>query len=182
MVRTTISIPCICSGNVEGVMIKNDTAAPNDFDDGIKKIICIHGWLDNLNSFLPLAEKLVNDRPNYEMFAYDRAGHGFSSHLPKGCEYSMASVIQDLRTVILHLGWDKTKFSMLGHSYGAVFGMVYAACYPEEVECIVAMNTIPSSETSPEDIFKHYRSRIDASLQYHTKPIRTLHHDLSYEA
>ncbi|CAM4923804.1 unnamed protein product [Rotaria socialis] len=182
MVRTNISISCIWGGNVEGIMIKNDRAAANDFDDDTKKIICIHGWLDNVNSFLPLAEKLVNDRPNYEIFAYDRAGHGFSSHLPKGCEYSMAGVIEDLRTVILHLGWDKTKFSMLGHSYGAVFGMVYAACYPEEVECIVAMDNVPSSETPPEDIFKCYRSRIDASLQYHTKPVRTLHHDLSYEA
>ncbi|CAF5039471.1 unnamed protein product, partial [Rotaria socialis] len=43
---------------------KSDKAADNGGSNNTKKIICIHGWLDNLNSFLPVAEKLVTDRPS----------------------------------------------------------------------------------------------------------------------
>ena len=37
---------------------------------------------------------------DYEILLYDRAGHGFSSHLPKGSDYSYSSNLQDLRTII----------------------------------------------------------------------------------
>ena len=37
---------------------------------------------------------------DYEIYLYDRAGHGFSSHIPKGFDYTMVENIQDLRTVI----------------------------------------------------------------------------------
>ena len=37
---------------------------------------------------------------DYEIYLYDRAGHGFSSHIPKGFEYSIAQNLQDLRAVI----------------------------------------------------------------------------------
>ncbi|CAF3535952.1 unnamed protein product [Rotaria socialis] len=181
MFRTNVSIPCIWGGNLEGFVLKSDKAADNGGSNNTKKIICIHGWLDNLNSFLPVAEKLVTDGPNYEILLYDRAGHGFSSHLPKGCEYSMAHVVQDLHCVVLNLGWEKTKFSILGHSYGAIYGITYAACYPEEVECVVAMDSIPWSETPTEDVFKAYRTRIDASLQFHTKPPRPVDYDITTE-
>lgn len=37
---------------------------------------------------------------DYEIYAYDRAGHGYSSHLPKGFDYSPTQNLQDLRTVL----------------------------------------------------------------------------------
>ncbi len=37
---------------------------------------------------------------DYEIYLYDRAGHGFSSHIPKGFEYSAAHNLQDLRTIL----------------------------------------------------------------------------------
>ncbi len=37
---------------------------------------------------------------DYEIYLYDRAGHGFSSHIPKGFEYSAAHNVQDFRTVV----------------------------------------------------------------------------------
>ena len=39
-------------------------------------------------------------RIDYEIYLYDRAGHGFSSHLPKGFEYSRAHDLHDLRHII----------------------------------------------------------------------------------
>ena len=43
---------------------------------------------------------IVSDWVEYEIYLYDRAGHGFSSHIPKGLEYSNAHNLQDLRTVV----------------------------------------------------------------------------------
>jgi len=145
------------------------------------KIIGIHGYLDNLNSMLPLAEKLIDRHPDYEIYIYDRGGHGFSSHLPKGFEYSGAQNLQDLRTIIQTLGWNKEKFSIIGHSYGAILGTLYAASYPEEVLFLVAIDALPRIETSPNKFFKLHASRIDSSLKFHNMPPRTFDTVLTFE-
>ncbi|CAF4193633.1 unnamed protein product [Rotaria sp. Silwood2] len=137
------------------------------------KIIAIHGWLDNLNSLIPVAERLVNHHSNYEICLYDRAGHGFSSHIPKGFDYSNAHNLQDLRTIIQSLGWNKEKFSIIGHSYGAILGMSYAASYPEEVLCLVCIDSFPRIEASMENYCKIQGARIDNSLKHHKKPPRS---------
>jgi pimeloyl-ACP methyl ester carboxylesterase len=49
-----------------------------------RPLLGIHGWLDNANSFLGLAASLP---PDVRFVAIDLPGHGFSSHLPAGCEY-----------------------------------------------------------------------------------------------
>ena len=36
---------------------------------------------------------------DYEIYLYDRAGHGFSSHLPKGMDYSYGYNLRDLRII-----------------------------------------------------------------------------------
>jgi pimeloyl-ACP methyl ester carboxylesterase len=95
---TKLNIPCVWGGHLAGILMKN--YATTDITKATTKIIGIHGWLDNLNSMLPLAEKLIERHPNYEIYLYDRAGHGFSSHLPKGCDYSMDSNLRDLRIII----------------------------------------------------------------------------------
>lgn len=108
---TKVNIPCVWGGQIAGILLKNST------NGGLtRKIIGVHGWLDNLNSLLPVTQKLLERHSSrsfhsigngsmiimfldYEIFLYDRAGHGFSGHLPKGCDYSYASNLQDLRTI-----------------------------------------------------------------------------------
>jgi hypothetical protein len=52
---TQLNIPCVWGGHLAGILLKNHAMAT-----ATTKIIGIHGWLDNLNSILPLAEKLIN--------------------------------------------------------------------------------------------------------------------------
>lgn len=78
---------------------------------------------------------------DYEIYLYDQAGHGFSSHVPRGFEDSDAHKHQDLRTILqstfghfshivfisfscIALGWTKEKITIIGHSYGAILGMI----------------------------------------------------------
>ena len=112
---TNLSIPCVWGGQLAGILLKNSAATT--ISGTTKKIIGVHGWLDNLSSLLPLAQKLVDRHPSecsaftrrthpdllqwvdYEICLYDRAGHGFSNHLPKGSDYSYACNLRDLRTI-----------------------------------------------------------------------------------
>ncbi|CAF1069526.1 unnamed protein product [Adineta steineri] len=181
MIITKFDIQCIWGGTLVGVLLKNDATATADYGKKTIKIIGIHGWLDNLNSLLPLATQLIERHPNYEIYLYDRAGHGFSSHIPKGFEYSGTHNTQDLRTVILSLGWNKEKFAIIGHSYGASLGIVYASTYPDEVICDVAIDAVPRSECSSENYSQIYASRIDDSIAFHSKPARTFEADLTFD-
>ena len=54
---TKLNIPAVWGGTLAGVLLKTHAAKAT------KKIIGIHGWLDNLNSMLPLAEKLIDRHP-----------------------------------------------------------------------------------------------------------------------
>jgi len=61
---TELDIPCIWGGILKGILLKNDAATTSKSGQITTKIIGIHGWLDNLNSMLPLAEKLINHHPS----------------------------------------------------------------------------------------------------------------------
>jgi len=57
-----LNIPCVWGGHLAGILLKNP--AITAVTKTTTKIIGIHGWLDNLNSLLPLAEKLIDHHPS----------------------------------------------------------------------------------------------------------------------
>ena len=67
MIETKLDIPCIWGGTLTGILLKNDTGTKERLSQPTMKIIGVHGWLDNLNSMLPLARKLL-DRHSSEIF------------------------------------------------------------------------------------------------------------------
>ncbi|WP_263142881.1 alpha/beta hydrolase [Pseudomonas sp. RIT-PI-AD] len=93
-----------------------------------KPVIALHGWLDNAASFARLAPKLQGVR----ILALDFAGHGYSAHRPVGCSYSFWDNVHDVLEVAAFLGWE--RFSLLGHSMGAIVSVMLAAALPERVE------------------------------------------------
>ena len=60
MIITKLDISCIWGGTLKGVLLKNDAT----FGQTTTKIIGVHGWLDNLNSLIQIAEKLVDHHPS----------------------------------------------------------------------------------------------------------------------
>ena len=57
MSAVELNVSCVWGGTLTGLLLKG-TATPST------KIIAIHGWLDNLNSLLPLAQKLIDRHPS----------------------------------------------------------------------------------------------------------------------
>ena len=79
-----------------------------------KKVLCIHGWLDNAHSFERLAPALASK--GYHVIAYDNVGHGISPHLspcsknPYNTPHYVAhfrDVLDSLTTTSSTNSWDR---------------------------------------------------------------------------
>ena len=93
-----------------------------------KPVIALHGWLDNAMSFSRLAPKLAGLR----IVALDFAGHGHSAHRAEGASYLLWDYALDVLMVAEQLGWE--RFSLLGHSMGAIVSVLLAGALPERIE------------------------------------------------
>uniref|UniRef100_A0A8C3SHU6 AB hydrolase-1 domain-containing protein n=1 Tax=Chelydra serpentina TaxID=8475 RepID=A0A8C3SHU6_CHESE len=59
-------------------------------------VLCLHGWLDNANTFNRLIPLLPKD---YCYMAMDFGGHGLSSHRPAGFPYHFLDYVSEVRRV-----------------------------------------------------------------------------------
>jgi pimeloyl-ACP methyl ester carboxylesterase len=96
-------------------------------EDGLP-VIALHGWLDNAATFSRLAPLM----PGLRILALDFAGHGYSAHRPPGGSYLIWDNVLDVLMVAQSMGWE--RFSVLGHSMGAIVAVLLAAAMPERVE------------------------------------------------
>ncbi len=102
-------------GFVKG-QVFGDRSNPNTIP-----ILCLHGYLDNSNSFKPIAPYLCASN-EYYMIAIDYPGHGLSSKLNDPLLYSLRTFILTIRKVILEL--DLKNFVFLAHSFGCTLAMM----------------------------------------------------------
>ncbi len=98
------------------------------------KVLAIHGWMDNANSFANLAPMLDGIR----VVAVDTAGHGFSDHRSTDGGYNIWDDLPDLMGVVDQLGWQ--QFSLLGHSRGAIISMLIAGTFPQRVQRAIMLD------------------------------------------
>jgi pimeloyl-ACP methyl ester carboxylesterase len=96
----------------------------------------LHGWLDNANSFARLAPKLTGLR----IVALDMAGHGYSGHRPAGAGYALWDYAHDVLQVAEQLGWK--RFSLLGHSMGAIVSVILAGSLPERINRLALIDGV----------------------------------------
>ncbi|MCO4205668.1 alpha/beta fold hydrolase [Aeromonas taiwanensis] len=106
-------------------------------------LVALHGWLDNGASFLPLAPHLEA----FHLVCLDLPGHGHSDH--KHTPYVFVDWLDDLHQIVQAAGW--TKFTLLGHSLGALIASAYAGVFPEQVERLILMEGLgPLSQPDEE--------------------------------
>ena len=101
---------------------------------GAPRLLCLHGWLDNAASFVPLAPLLKD----FDLLALDFAGHGFSSHRPEASRYYLPDHLFDLDAALDIMGWDSCH--IIGHSMGGGIASCFAAALPERVNRLVLLD------------------------------------------
>jgi pimeloyl-ACP methyl ester carboxylesterase len=97
------------------------------------RLIALHGWLDNSNSF----ERLAPFMPEHRIVALDLPGHGLSDWRHPDAEYSVPSWVPVVVEAADALGWQ--RFSLLGHSMGAAISVITAGTLPERIEQLIAI-------------------------------------------
>ncbi|XP_054159883.1 serine hydrolase-like protein [Oppia nitens] len=100
-------------------------------------VLAVHGWLDNCGSFDPLIPHILKPH-NLHVVAIDEPGVGLSSHKPLGSEYGRWNTVLEMKRVIDDLKWD--KLTVLGHSQGGHYALLFGAIYPNLVERVITID------------------------------------------
>ena len=99
-------------------------------------LLCLHGWLDNAASFLPLFPYLQANN----VVAIDLAGHGLSSHRDLGAHYHFIDYVYDLLELFELNHWQ--NIAIVGHSMGGMIATAFAAAFPEKVSSLTLIDSI----------------------------------------
>ncbi|XP_043418724.1 serine hydrolase-like protein 2 isoform X2 [Prionailurus bengalensis] len=136
-------------------------------------VLCLHGWLDNANSFDRLIPLLPKD---FHYVAMDFGGHGLSSHYSPGLPYYQQNFVIEVQRVVAALKWN--RFSIMGHSFGGIVGGMYSCTFPEMVDKLILLDTLPCAldYKESENLLTYKRRMIEHMLQIEAsqKPQRVL--------
>lgn len=113
------------------------------------RVLALHGWLDNANTFLPLAEQL----PELDLLSLDLPGHGRSDHLPHPGTYHFIDTVYWVIKVLEHWG----PAHLMGHSLGGGLSSIAGAVVPELTQGIIlldALGPITSPEAEAPQVFR----------------------------
>ncbi|NXL76103.1 SEHL2 protein, partial [Leptocoma aspasia] len=159
-------------------------------------VLCLHGWLDNANTFDKLIPLLPRGRSGSSRWlvlcgraahlilfpfqgcyyvAMDFSGHGLSSHRPAGCSYHFLDYVTDVCRVAAALQWR--RFTLMGHSMGnysfsyCFISPQFCFLYPEMVDKLILLESL-GFLLAPEDTeawLKSKRRVIDRLLSLEAK-------------
>jgi pimeloyl-ACP methyl ester carboxylesterase len=99
-------------------------------------VLALHGWLDNAASFTRLAPLL----DKHYVVALDLTGHGLTDRRSMDGSYQIWDDLPEIFSVCDQLGWD--RFSLMGHSRGAIISTLFAAAFPERVHKLVMLDAV----------------------------------------
>lgn len=126
-------------------------------------VLAIHDWLDNCASFDTLVPLLD---PSFRVVALDLVGHGASSNLPRGYQYSHQQFVEDIDCVLDYLGWSYC--AILAHGVGATMALYYAGLRPDVCTGVVSLSMSDTVNTHPGHMLPTLVQHIEASgnLEY----------------
>lgn len=131
-----------------------------------KKLLALHGWLDNAASFCALAPLLA--KSGFEVVAIDFAGHGKSDHRAKGHFTHFLDFVLDIQDVIKELKWE--KLTLLGHSMGAAMAQMYSISYPETIERLIMIENLgPVPAYAPGSVAANLKEALEQWKDHTTK-------------
>ncbi|WP_031340878.1 alpha/beta fold hydrolase [Xanthomonas maliensis] len=135
---------------------------------GTRRVLALHGWLDNAASFLPLSAQLQT--ADMDLVLLDLPGHGHSAWLPVGADYTLASALGNLLLVADALGWE--RFDLLGHSLGGGIASLLAAAAPERIASLVAIEALGALAEPVATTAKRLREAVASARTLAQRPLR----------
>ncbi|MFC3908749.1 alpha/beta fold hydrolase [Legionella dresdenensis] len=141
-------------------------------DKNLPPMLALHGWLDNANSFAPLASYLSK---HFYLIAVDLPGHGLSSHLTANSHYHFVDGILNIIQLINELGYQ--QIHLLSHSLGACLASLVAGVIPERIlslALIEALGPFTSPEQTCRDQLAQYAALLAVTQKKDGKPYPSL--------
>jgi len=114
--------------------LTNSSLIKTERNINISPILCLHGWLDNSASFLPIMSYLN------EVVAIDWPGHGLSSHRSAGAHYHFIDYVYDLLELFESNQWP--ALNIVAHSMGGMVATMFASAFPEKVKTLTLIDSL----------------------------------------
>ncbi len=124
-------------------------------------VLCLHGYLDNAASFLPLMQQMMQKSDlllNRRIIALDWPGHGYSDHRSVGAHYHFFDYVSDLVALFELNNWQ--KIDIVAHSMGAMIASAFAAAFPEKVKSLTLIDSFGFICAQPEQTTNQLRKGI----------------------
>jgi len=102
-------------------------------------ILCLHGYLDNAASFIPLM-KHTGILSHRRIIALEWPGHGHSEHRSRGAHYHFFDYVSDLVALFNHNDWS--AIDIIAHSMGGMVASAFAASFPEKVKSLTLIDSL----------------------------------------
>lgn len=125
-----------------------------------KRLLGLHGWMDNAATFSALAPLL----DEVQLVSVDLPGHGKTPHLPHGVYYHYIDHLSDLDAVLAALEWDQA--GLIGHSMGGTLVTTYAAAFPERISEVIAIDALGPMFGAAEKFVERLRNGIVSRAQH----------------
>lgn len=113
-------------------------AGVRTYGDGDHRVVVLHGWFGDAESWSPWLRHLDAGRFTYAFPDY----RGYGARRGEAGEYTMAEISADMLRVADALGWE--QFSLLGHSMGGMAAQRVLADAPERVRRMVGVSPVPA--------------------------------------
>jgi pimeloyl-ACP methyl ester carboxylesterase len=151
-------------------------------DKSHQPVLCLHGYLDNAASFVPLMRYIAQTNKslsNRRIIALEWPGHGHSDHRSIGAHYHFFDYVSDLLALFTHNNWQ--SIDIVAHSMGAMIASAFAAAFPEKVNSLTLIDSFgfisgPAEQTTNQ-LQKGLLSRIKT-----VKPNRTFTEEMAIKA
>ena len=147
---------------------RGELAALRGGTPGGPRLLCLHGWLDNAASFLPLAPHLAA----FDLVALDLPGHGASAHRAPGYDYAFADWVHDVLDAMDALGWAQAD--LLGHSMGGAIASAVAAAAPARVRRLALVEALGPISGDPGQAGQRLRDAVAARRAIAPRPTRVI--------
>lgn len=150
--------------SLQGLVCGNDQQKDN-------VVLCLHGWLDNAASFLPLLPYFQQNMPEKQFIALDWAGHGNSSHKSLDAHYHFIDWVYDLLQLFEHKQWQNVD--IVAHSMGGMVASAFAAAFPERVRSLTLIDSIGFISAKAEQTTKQLRDGMLSRFKNNTRQLNT---------